>query len=80
MAFLSDILAIAFGFTPYISCTVLPAWQELAEPFASILTLCGLVMWVWSRLRNRIWLGLMLVGIVLGIGPWLMSYVLNPLC
>lgn len=80
VAILFDTVLTWFGARPLVSCTVMPLWWAVADPFASLLALAGLVMWVVSRLRNPAGFWLMVAGILLAIGPVLLSDVINPLC
>jgi len=80
VALLFDGAAMWFGAEPYISCTVMPTWEALAEPFASLLTIAALLWLILSRLRSTTALVLLCLGIVLGTGPLVMAYALNPLC
>lgn len=75
-----DALLYLLGFTPYLSCEVMPVWSELAQPWAGIVTVIGLGIWLVSRFTSGMGFLIMVWGVLLELVPWGWAYVLNPIC
>lgn len=77
--YLTDWVMMGLEQTPLFGCHIIPAWEELTVPLASVVTVVGLALCVVPGVRSLgIWL--FLLGMVAAVLPSLLTVVLDPIC
>ena len=74
-----DVVAMRTGYTPPVSCAVLPLVQTLLLVFAFVLAVIGLIVWFFSRFQSRPALALVAGALAAAAVPVLLNGFVVPL-